>query len=297
MVNRYGDITTAIIPALNEEISIGSVVIGTKKHVDHVIVIDDGSTDNTAEIAKSAGAEVIKHARNMGKGEALKTGFRIAKQNGTKIIVTIDADGQHDPNEIPKVIELISSKEADMVIGSRYLNGNSIPYYRRIGQRILDRATNLNSGIKITDTQSGFRAFAMSTMPIFKFGQNGFSIESEMLTDAANAGLKIKEVNIGVRYDVDCSTENPVKHGLKVLIKILQDMEFRNPLYYFTVPGLILVSAGFVLGLYLLDIFFHGGRLYFGPSLLMLLLTLIGTLLIFTGIVLHSISRLFLKKD
>ena len=287
---------TAIIPALNEEISIGSMVIKTKKYADHVIVVDDGSTDDTAEIARIAGAYVIVHAKNGGKGEALKTGFREACKNGTKVIVTIDADGQHDPNEIPKVVEPILSRGFDMVIGSRYLNGNSIPLYRRIGQKILDRATNMNSGICVTDTQSGFRAFAVSTAPIFKFGQNGFSIESDMLAEAANAGLKIEEVDIGVRYDVDCSTENPIKHGLKVLVNILQDMEFRRPLYYFTVPGMILGTIGLGLGLTFLQDFYNGGSLYFGPTLLMILLTLVGLFFAFTGIILHSMSRLMQKN-
>jgi glycosyltransferase involved in cell wall biosynthesis len=281
----------AIIPAFNEEISIGTMVLKTKKYADHVIVVDDGSIDNTAEIARLAGADVIVHAKNGGKGEALKTGFREACKNGTKVIVTIDADGQHDPSEIPIVVKPILSGEADMVIGSRYLNGNSIPYYRRIGQKVLDQLTNMNSGIHVTDTQSGFRAFAIHTVPTFGFKQNGFSVESEMLAEAANAGLRIKEVDIGVRYDVDCSTENPIYHGVKVLVNILQDMEFRRPLYYFTVPGMIIGSIGLGLGLIFLQDFYHGNSLQFGPTLLMILLTLVGLFFAFTGIILHSIIR------
>jgi glycosyltransferase involved in cell wall biosynthesis len=287
---------TAIIPAFNEEVSIGSVVLTTKKHVDRIIVIDDGSIDKTAEIAQSAGAEVIKHARNMGKGDALKTGFLAVGQNGTGVIITIDADGQHNPDEIPKMVAPILAKEADMVIGSRYLNGNNIPLYRRFGQKILDRITNINSGIHVTDTQSGFRSFSTNTISAFRFKSNGFSIESEMLSDAETAGLKVKEVDIGVRYDVDCSTENPIYHGLKVLINILQDMEFRRPLYYFTVPGIIIGIIGIGMGLIFLENFYNGGRLYFGPTLLMILLTLIGTFLAFTGIILHSMSRLIDKN-
>lgn len=287
---------TAIIPALNEEISIGSVVLKTKKHVNHVIVVDDGSTDSTAEIAESAGAEVIKHQKNMGKGEALKTGFHRAGQNGTNVIVTIDADGQHDPNEIPKMVAPILFEKFDMVIGSRYLNGNNIPFYRRIGQLILDKATNANTGINVSDTQSGFRAFSIHTLPNFKFGSNGFSIESEMLTNAADAKLKIKEVDIGVRYDVDCNTENPVMHGLKVLANILRDIELKRPLYYFTIPGMAFGMIGLIMGLIFLQNFYNGGKLYFGPTLLMILLTLLGTFMTFTGILLHSISRFFEKR-
>lgn len=287
---------TAIIPALNEEISIGSMVIKTRKHADHVIVVDDGSTDNTAEIARAAGADVIVHPKNRGKGEALKTGFFAACQNGTKIIVTIDADGQHDPDEIPKVIEHVLSGEADMVIGSRYLNGNSIPLYRRVGQKILDHATNVNSGIRVTDTQSGFRAFGVNVAPIFHFRQNGFSVESDMLTEAASAGLRIKEVNIGVRYDVDCSTENPIVHGTKVLVNILKDMEFRRPLYYFAVPGLLLSIIGLYAGLDFFQESYRESSVHIGHMLLAVLLTMVGLLLTFTGVVLHFISRLIQKN-
>ncbi len=288
--------TTAIIPAFNEEISIGSMVLKAKKYAHHVIVIDDGSRDCTGEIARSAGAEVITHEKNMGKGVALKTGFGMASQNGTKVVVTIDADGQHNPDEIPKMVAPILAKEADVIIGSRYLNGNQIPYYRRVGQRFLDKIININSGVNISDTQSGFRAFSINSITAFKFRQKGFSIESEMLSDAVESGLKIKEVEIGVRYDVDCSTDNPIKHGVKVLASIIQDMEFRRPLYYFTFPGIIIAIVGIGMGLAFLENFFDGGKLYFGPTLLMILLTLFGMLLIFTGILLHSISRLINKK-
>jgi len=231
----------------------------------------------------------------MGKGQALKTGFYAAFNNGTKIIVTIDADGQHDPDEIPKVIAPIISMEANMVIGSRYLNGNNIPFIRHMGQIFLDHMTNLNSGVKVTDTQSGFRAFDIDTAKKFSFGQNGFSIESEMLAEAANAGSIIKEVDIGVRYDVDCNSENAVVHGLKVLIHILQDMEFRRPLYYFTFPGLIMGTIGLGMGLIFMQDFYNGGRLHFGPTLVMMLLTLVGTFMAFTGIILLVILG-FLTK-
>ena len=147
-------------------------------------------------------------------------------------------------------------------------------------------ATNLNSGIKITDSQSGFRAFAAHTVPAFRFNQGGFGIESEMLADAANAKLKVKEVQIGVRYDVDGSTENPVTHGLRVLLKVLQDMELNRPLYYFSVPGLIFAIIGIGMGLNFLRIFYLGGSLHFGPTLFMILLTQIGTFSFFTGILL-----------
>ncbi len=285
---------TAILPAYNEEISIGSVVLHARQHADHVIVVDDGSSDRTSEMAKLAGAYVIRHPKNMGKGRALKTGFEYVSLNGAKVVVTLDSDGQHDPEEIPKLVEPILKGEADFVNGSRYMNGNgrNTPLYRRIGQNILDSATNLNTGLQVTDTQSGFRAFGRNTLSSFRFKSNGLAIESEMLSDAANAGLKIKEVEIGVRYDVDCSSENPVSHGLKVLMNVLHDMELNRPLYYFTAPGLIFTAAGLFLGLNFLRDFYTGGRLNFGPTLIMIILTLVGSFMAFTGIILHSISRM-----
>lgn len=263
-----------------------------KQYADRIIVIDDGSSDHTAEVAKMAGAEVICHSTNMGKGAALKTGFE--SLNGADIIVTMDSDGQHNPTDIPKLIEPIVRGEADMVNGSRYINGDKkdTPLYRRFGQIVLDKATNIDSGLDITDSQSGFRAFAAYVKDAFRFKQSGLAIESEMLADAARAGLRIKEVEIGVRYDVDCSTEHPIKHGLRVLVKVLHDMELRRPLYYFTIPGILFTALGVGLGLELLRIFFHGGTLYFGPTLLMVLLTLLGCFAALTGIILHSISKL-----
>jgi glycosyltransferase involved in cell wall biosynthesis len=285
---------TVILPAFNEEVSIGSMVLHAKQHADHVIVIDDGSKDRTSEISQLAGAEVIRHPRNLGKGMALKTGFEHAGKNGCKIIITMDSDGQHDPEDIPRLIDPILKGDADIVNGSRYMNGNekNTPIYRRIGQNILDNATNLNAGLHITDTQSGFRAFARNTLPAFNFRSNGLAIESEMLMDAANSGFRIKEVDIGVRYDVDCSSENPITHGLKVLANVITDMELNRPLYYFTLPGAIFGIFGLAMGLSFLRSFYNGGGLYFGPTLLMILLTLVGTFMVFTGIILHTMSKL-----
>lgn len=282
----------ALLPAYNEEVSIGSVVLRTKQFADRVVVVDDGSSDHTAEVAALAGAEVLRHAKNMGKGAALRTGFQ--SLNGDSVIVTIDSDGQHDPADIPRLVEPIISGEADMVNGSRYLNGNrkDTPLYRRLGQVILDKATNLDSGLSVTDSQSGYRAFDPKIKGAFRFGQNGLAIESEMLADAARAGLRVKEVEIGVRYDVDGSGEHPVAHGVRVLLKVLHDMELRRPLYYFTAPGMLMAGAGIFMGLEFLRVFAHGGSLQYGPTLLMVLLTLVGSFMALTGVILHSIARI-----
>lgn len=283
---------TVVLPAYNEEVSIGSIVLLTRFYADNVIVIDDGSADRTAEIAKKAGAEVIIHKTNAGKGGALKTGFKAAADIGADIIVTMDSDGQHNPADIPKLIAPIIEGDADIVNGSRYLNGldKHTPIYRRVGQTILDGVTNLSSGVKITDSQSGFRAFAASTVGIFRFDAQGMGIESEMLADAGKAGIRIKEVEVGVRYDVGNSTLNPLHHGLEVFIMVLKDIEFNKPLYYFTVPGLSLGVGGLYIGVHFLQTFANGGSIEFAPTVLMILLIVVGTFMALTGILLHSVS-------
>lgn len=283
---------TAVIPAFNEELSIGGIILCSRKYVDKIIVIDDGSKDKTVEMAKLAGAEVIKHYTNKGKGAALKTGFKAAKESD--IIITLDSDGQHNPDEIPKLIKPIINGEADIVNGSRYIKGNSknTPSYRRIGQAVLDKATNLGSGLDITDSQSGFRAFAKHTIPSFRFSCSDFGIESEMLTDAANAGLRIKEVEIGVRYDVDGSTKNPVSHGLGVLIRIINDLQFQRPLFYFALPGTLITLMGIILGLIFFGDYLARTSTSLAPTILAIMLTLAGGFLTLTGIILDSMSRM-----
>lgn len=218
----------AIIPAYNEEKALADVIGKTFEHVDEVIVVDDGSSDKTSEVAIEAGARVIKHSVNLGKGEALKSGFKAVGDDS--IIITIDGDGQHNPSEIPDLVRPIIEDGADLVNGSRYMNGpeENTPAYRRVGQKVLDIATNISAGTKVTDSQSGFRAFSPKSKNVFRFKDTGFGIESEMLVDAAEAGLKIVEVPITVRYDLDGSTKDPITHGVGVLFNIAKDKVFRT---------------------------------------------------------------------
>ena len=220
--------SVAIIPAYNEEVALGSIILRTLQYVDEVIIVNDGSDDTTVEVARLAGAEIINHATNLGKGEALKSGFSAI--GDVDVVVTIDGDGQHNPDEIPSLIKPVIEDGADLVNGSRYMNGpeENTPAYRRVGQQVLDNATNISAGIKVTDSQSGFRAFSPAACKCFRFYDTGFGIESEMLVDVAEAGLKIVEVPITVRYDVDGSTKNPVTHGVGVLLKITKDKIFRT---------------------------------------------------------------------
>lgn len=250
-----------LVPAYNEEIAIASMIVLASKYVDEVIVIDDGSTDRTPEISQQVGATVLKHKTNKGKGAALKTGFDYAKDYD--VIVTMDADGQHNPDEIPIVVQPIIDGVADIVNGSRYLDGadTSTPTYRRVGQTILDTATNMASGTKLTDSQSGFRAFSKLSLSYFTFSPDGFGIESDMLIEASNNNLRIVEVGISVRYDVQTTRDNPVVQGFSVLMSILEVMRFNRPLYFYGIGGSIILFLGILM---LLTLFFSklAGNIY-----------------------------------
>ncbi|MDR2967154.1 MAG: glycosyltransferase family 2 protein [Methanobacteriaceae archaeon] len=289
--------SVAIIPAYNEEVALGSVILRTLQYVNRVIVVDDGSSDKTSQIARLAGAEVIKHPTNLGKGQGLKSGFQAIDDED--VIILIDGDGQNNPDEIPKLIAPIESGNADFVNGSRYLEKSEeddTPSYRRVGQKVLDKLTNISSGLAITDSQSGFRAFSKKAIPYFKMKETGFAIESEMLSDAADNGLKIIEVPISVRYDLNSSTKNPISHGVKVLLKIIKDIELRRPLIYFTLPGFIIFLIGTISGIWLFNDYINETSINFETTVIAIVFVVIGLFLMLNGILLDSIKKLINEK-
>ena len=152
------------------------------------MVCDDGSTDNTYEEADAAGAHVIRHDRNIGKGEALRSLFKFAAHSKNDIIVTIDGDGQFLPEEIPKLVTDIEQKNADIVIGYRFDDATDMPNYRRFGNKILDRMANMATEISVRDTQSGYRAYSRDIIEKLDFKINGFGADVEILIDAAKKG-------------------------------------------------------------------------------------------------------------
>ena len=247
------------IPAYNEEVAIGSIILKARKHASGVIVIDDGSTDNTSEIARLAGAMVISHGQNEGKGAGIRDAFAFAKRFDADILVLIDGDGQHNPGEIPGLIAPLLRDEADLVNGSRFLEkkagGNKVPLYRRLGQEVLTLATNAGTRRKVTDTQNGFRAFAKKTFDCFSFRENGMAIESEMLIDASAAQMRLKEVPISVRYDVEGSTFNPFTHGFSVLNKVFRLVSHQRPILFYCLPGIALIVLGAVFAFLLMNVF------------------------------------------
>ena len=284
---------TVIISAYNEEVSIGSIVLLTKLYADNVIVVDDGSTDRTAEVARKAGAQVIVHEASKGKAESLKVGFNSAADMGADIIVTMDSDGQHNPADIPRLVAPILKGDADMVNGSRYLNypGKNVPLYRRVGQTLQDTTAKMNFNLKITDTQSGFRAYAASTKDVFRFSGKKTAIENEMLADAGRSGLRIKEVEIGVYKNPGTSIRNPAKYILGALKTVVEDIEANKPLYFYTVPGFALATCGFYMGFKFMEAFFLGSAsLNFGHTFLMVFLAIAGAYMTLRGIIEHALA-------
>ena len=209
----------AVIPAYNEEAVIAQVVAATRAEVPDVIVVDDGSADATAALAAGAGAEVVAMPRNRGKAAAVQAGFAAAIARGYEVVVMLDADGQHLPGEIPRVLAPVLAGEADMVVGSRFLEVRShVPLYRRLGQETLNLLTALGAGVSLTDTQSGFRALGPAALARMDFASDGYSLESAMIAHFAACELRIVEVPISCRYDVPNShKKHPVLHGFEIV--------------------------------------------------------------------------------
>ena len=210
----------AAIPAYNEAKHIEEIVSKTLRYVSQVIVVDDGSEDGTGERAKRAGATVLRHDRNLGKGVAINTAFKIARESNPLVMVLLDGDGQHEPGEIPLLLGPVLNNQADMVVGSRFLANNHIPKYRMLGQTVLNITTNLGSGVKLTDTQSGFRSFSRKAIEKMVLKEAGFAVESEMQFKAHRCGLKVIEVPINTNYDEKVK-RSPVAHGFGVLFRVL----------------------------------------------------------------------------
>ncbi|MBI3242597.1 MAG: glycosyltransferase family 2 protein [Chloroflexi bacterium] len=225
-----------LIPAFNEERFIGDMVLKAGDFADVVIVVDDGSSDATAEIARAAGAIVVRHERNQGKGAALNTGFRKARELEPAVVVTIDGDGQHLPEEMPKVAAPVFKGEADIVIGSRYLEKrNEVPLIRILGHLLFNFLTNAVSGTSITDSQSGFRAFSPRALQTISFQSSGFAVESEMQFLARDYDLRLGEVPITVRYQ-GRPKRNVFIHGLAVLSEMLRLVGQRQRRFGFAQP-------------------------------------------------------------
>jgi len=295
---EYPKALVAVIPAYNEELTIGTIVLRTRLHVDHVIVVDDGSTDKTASVATLAGAEVLQHPINLGKAQAMMKGFARAKEYNPLAVVMLDADGQHNPDEIPELLKPVLLGKADMVVGSRYLdNKNDIPAYRIIGQKTLDLATNVGTGGKCSDTQSGFRVLGRRALMNLDFYSEGYNIESDMLAHFTQRELVIGEVPIGVDYSVSNGhKKNPISHGLDVLSHIIGLIGYRRPLISFGVPGGVLTVIGVLSTLYSVTELYTTGDFHSIMFIGGITSLVLGLLLVTTSLILNSLVQI-VKMD
>ena len=282
----------AAIPAFNEEKYIGTIVLKTRQYVGEVIVVDDGSSDQTANVARLAGATVIQHEQNKGYGASIQTLLAEAKKKDINILVLLDADAQHNPDEIPKLIKPIS-EGFDLVIGSREQRKSDVPRYRRIGQRVISYFSHFLSGEKVSDSESGFRVFSKKAIASLELREDGMAVSAETIARAAEKGLKITEKPISIRYTEDGSTLNPFLHGFGVLGRIIAMISERRPLFFFGLGGTILLILGLLASIRVLSIAFGGGGIgaVTGTALVAVLLLVIGVLSVFTGITLNVITK------
>jgi glycosyltransferase involved in cell wall biosynthesis len=220
----------AAIPCFNEEQFISDVVMRTRRYADRVIVVDDGSTDSTSEAAQSAGAHVIRHERRQGAGAATRSAFEAAKTYDADVLVTLDGDSQHNPDEIPQVLAPILNGEADLAIGSRFLQPTqetNIRRYRKFGINVITWLYNLSSKVKVSDSQSCFRAHSRRLLKDIDITESGFGFSVEVLIKARRKGFVITEVPISCVYHSQGSSLNPVAHGLGVAFNVIR-LRLRN---------------------------------------------------------------------
>lgn len=284
--------TVVVVPAYNEERFIGSVVLKILSFPVTVIVVDDGSTDATAFVAEAAGAQVVSHEHNKGKGEALNTGLQVARKMNPDAVVVIDGDGQHLVRELPGLVLPILQHDADIVVGSRYLQSSKrMPTRKALPHAFFNLVTWLTSGVNVSDSQSGYRAFSPKALQCEAFISKGFTVESEMQFVAREHGLKVVEVPITPLYP-DAPKRSAIGQGLQVLNGILHLMGQYRPLLFFGLPGLVIMLSGFGMGFAVIDIYRRLTTLAVGYAMISVLLTIIGMVLFATGIILHSVRGL-----
>jgi len=286
------------IPAFNEERAIGDIVKKSLKYSDKVLVIDDGSTDNTAEIAKQSGATVISHNKNEGYGASVITLFDRARQENADMLTIIDGDGQHDPEQIPLLINTLQENNVDVVIGSRFLDtASQTPGYRKRGIKIITSAANFGTDFKVTDAQSGFRAYSKRAIESIHPTETGMSVSTEILLKISNKGLSVAEVPITISYNGDSSTEHPVPHGIAVLMNTLKFVSVKHPIPFYGFPGITLVIIGSVLGYQFLDAYLNKQTIFLGSLMASIILFLVGTILCVTAVILFSMATLIREKN
>lgn len=213
-----------LIPALDAASSVGSVVEESLRHMPDVIVVNDGSTDRTSEAARAAGAVVLDHPKNLGKGGALKTGFRYALEHGFDAVISVDADGQHLPAEIPRFVSAWKETGADLIIGSRSHLFAQMLARRRMANQFSAAAISTASRLPISDSQSGFRLYSKRLLTTLPIAANGFDAESEVIVRAGKAGLKVLmiPIELGFVNGITTSHYRPVADTVRIALRVIR---------------------------------------------------------------------------
>ena len=290
--------TIACIPAYNEESNIRKTIENVGKFVDKVIVCDDGSNDRTVAEAENTGAYVIKCQKNKGKGAALQELFKFAKASNADIMITIDADGQFIADEIPLLLKPIIEKKSDIVIGYRFDDKTEMPKYRKIGNKFLDKITNLAEDIGVRDTQSGFRSYSKKAIETINFNTDGFGADSEILINATEKKLKVSEEKVTVIYNTGgrTSSKNPISHTTEVIGSIIEKIALKHPLKYLGIPGIALIFTSIIFGINLSTVFNETGYFSIPITLIVLGTLLVGTMMILISVLLYTLNINTTKK-
>ncbi len=285
------------IPAFNEEKNIGPIVAKLKKKYDQVIVCDDGSSDMTETIASSLGAYVVKHDKNLGYGSAIKTIFNEARKIECDVLVTFDADGQHQISEIDFVLQPIFENKADIVIGSRFLGETKdLPRYRKIGIKTITGLTNVMTGSKITDSQSGFRAYTKKVLKEISPTESGMGISTEILIKASKKEMRIVEVPITISYENNTHSQEPISHGTSVIMSTIKHVAIERPLLYYGVSGISFLIVGLIFGAWTLQIYSEERVVITNIALVGIGGVILGTILLISGTILYSIVSVVREK-
>jgi len=285
------------IPAYNEEKNIAGILVKLKKITQDIIVCDDGSNDQTAKIAEELGAIVISHERNLGYGAGIRTIFLKAKEIKADVLVTFDADGQHRIEDLNSVIEPIKNNEADIVIGSRFLNdGNKVPKYREIGIKTITVITNSSIGKKLSDSQSGFRAYNRKVLENITPSESGMGVSTEILIKASKNKFQIKEVPIIISYEGNTSTHNPVSHGASVILSTIKFTSIEHPLKFYGISGIFFLGLGLSFLFWTIQLFTESGKVVTNISLIGIGGIVIGIILLVTATILYSIISVVREK-
>lgn len=297
--NLHKPLVVAGIPAFDEEKTIARVVIGAQRHAHIVVVCDDGSSDLTGEIAERLGAVVVRHERNLGYGAALQSLFRRASELKAEVLVTLDGDGQHNPDEIPKLVKPIEDGVAEVVLGSRFMDENgtaNMPAYRQLGVKVITKLSNGNGKNGVSDSQSGFRAYSKQAMEkLGGLSENGMSASIELLRAVNKSGLKVCEVPVSCKYSngkVETSTKNPFTHGASLIMSLVRLVVEERPVIFLGIPGVFSIVLGTFFGLWMLNAYAIEHRIITNIALASIAFVLIGFFLLSTGITLYAIKRL-----